>query len=83
MHRLKTVALTFDDGPYSWHNQIVDMLDAADDKGTFFTDGNNYGCIYSNDSVSSMQYSYSRGHQIASHTWDHASRFAHSLVLRT
>ncbi|KDQ06975.1 carbohydrate esterase family 4 protein [Botryobasidium botryosum FD-172 SS1] len=68
----KTAALTFDDGPFSWHNQIVDTLDAAGAKGTFFINGNNYGCIYSNDSVNRMQYSYSRGHQIASHTWDHA-----------
>ncbi|KDQ18657.1 carbohydrate esterase family 4 protein [Botryobasidium botryosum FD-172 SS1] len=67
-----TVALTFDDGPYIWHKGIVDMLDAAGAKGTFFMNGYNYGCVYSNETVDQMEYSYSRGHQIASHTWGHA-----------
>jgi len=66
-----TVALTFDDGPYTWHKEIVDTLDAAGAKGTFFMNGYNYDCIYSEDAVDRINYSYSRGHQIASHTWNH------------
>ncbi|RXW13305.1 hypothetical protein EST38_g12549 [Candolleomyces aberdarensis] len=31
-----TVALTFDDGPYSYGNDLVNMLNAAGVKGTFF-----------------------------------------------
>jgi len=67
-----TAALTFDDGPYTWHKEIVDMLDDAGAKGTFFMNGYNWDCIYSEDAVDRIQYSYSHGHQIASHTWNHA-----------
>ncbi|KAF8756197.1 Carbohydrate esterase family 4 protein [Rhizoctonia solani] len=42
-----TVALTFDDGPYSYIYDISKALVAAGAKGTFFFNGNNYGCIYS------------------------------------
>ncbi|KDQ17144.1 carbohydrate esterase family 4 protein [Botryobasidium botryosum FD-172 SS1] len=67
-----TIALTFDDGPYTWHQKIVDMLEEAGGKGTFFVNGNNYECIYDEDSVTRLQYSYGKGHQIGSHTWRHA-----------
>ncbi|TFK27876.1 chitin deacetylase [Coprinopsis marcescibilis] len=63
-----TVALTFDDGPYIWTQELVDMLDAADAKGTFYF----RGCIYDEDNVERVQYAFERGHQIASHTWSHA-----------
>jgi len=66
-----TVALTFDDGPYTWHQTVVDTLDAAGVKGTFFMNGNNWDCIYNQDAVDRLQYSFSHGHQIASHTWGH------------
>ncbi|KDQ17143.1 carbohydrate esterase family 4 protein [Botryobasidium botryosum FD-172 SS1] len=66
-----TAALTFDDGPYIWHKNVVDTLDAAGVKGTFFMNGNNWDCIYDEDGVDRVQYSYSRGHQIGSHTWGH------------
>ncbi|KAJ1308669.1 hypothetical protein OPQ81_004362 [Rhizoctonia solani] len=66
-----TVAITFDDGPYTWTQAIVDKLDAAGAKGTFFVNGNNFGCIYSGNNPSNLQYAYTRGHQIASHTWSH------------
>ncbi|QRW01838.1 chitin deacetylase [Ceratobasidium sp. AG-Ba] len=68
----KTVALTFDDGPYINNGKIVDLLDANGAKGTFFVNGNNYQCIYSNDNVNRLKYAYGKGHQIASHTWSHA-----------
>jgi len=66
-----TAALTFDDGPYTWHKNVVDTLDAAGVKGTFFMNGNNWDCIYDEDGVDRVQYSYSHGHQIGSHTWGH------------
>ncbi|KAK0461607.1 carbohydrate esterase family 4 protein [Desarmillaria tabescens] len=66
-----TAALTFDDGPYIYSQNIVDMLDAKGVKGTFFVNGNNYGCIYGDTEVAALQNAYSKGHQIASHTWVH------------
>ncbi|KAF6755341.1 chitin deacetylase [Ephemerocybe angulata] len=66
-----TVALTFDDGPYIWETDIVDSLNAAGAKGTFFVNGNNWACIYEDSMVSRLQYAYGAGHQIASHTWAH------------
>jgi len=65
------VALTFDDGPYTYLEKISDALVAAGAKGTFFWNGNNYGCIYSADNVKRIKYAYNAGHQVASHTWAH------------
>ncbi|PPQ78834.1 hypothetical protein CVT24_002381 [Panaeolus cyanescens] len=66
-----TVALTFDDGPLWYIYDLVRMLDAAGAKGTFFFNGNNHQCIYSEDNVKRVRYAYNRGHQVASHTWSH------------
>ncbi|SJL14051.1 related to deacetylase [Armillaria ostoyae] len=66
-----TAALTFDDGPYIYSQNIVDILDAKGVKGTFFVNGNNYGCIYGDTERAALQNAYSKGHQIASHTWAH------------
>ncbi|CAE6455340.1 unnamed protein product [Rhizoctonia solani] len=66
-----TAAITFDDGPYTWTRTIVDKLNAAGAKGTFFVNGNNFGCIYSGNNPSNLKYAYDQGHQIASHTWSH------------
>jgi peptidoglycan/xylan/chitin deacetylase (PgdA/CDA1 family) len=66
-----TVALTFDDGPYIYQKTIVDTLNSKKAKGTFFLNGNNYGCIYSSANRASIKYAYQHGHQIASHTWSH------------
>lgn len=66
-----TVALTFDDGPYQWLNQISDTLTSAGAKGTFFFNGANWGCIYDETLAASVKYAYDAGHQIASHTWNH------------
>ncbi|KAH7334436.1 carbohydrate esterase family 4 protein [Rhizoctonia solani] len=66
-----TVALTFDDGPYWYIYDISKALVAAGAKGTFFFNGNNYGCIYDADNMKRVKYAYDKGHQIASHTWAH------------
>jgi len=66
-----TVALTFDDGPYVYAYDISKALVAAGGKGTFFVNGNNYGCIYSADNIKRLKYLHARGHQLASHTWFH------------
>jgi peptidoglycan/xylan/chitin deacetylase (PgdA/CDA1 family) len=67
-----TAALTFDDGPWIYENGIVDLLDAAGIKGTFCMNGNNYACIYEQPQTGNVQRTYAAGHQIVSHTWDHA-----------
>jgi len=67
-----TVALTFDDGPWYYLYDISKALVAAGAKGTFFFNGNNYGCIYDADNQKRVKYAYDKGHQIASHTWSHA-----------
>ncbi|KAG9126727.1 Carbohydrate esterase 4 protein [Ceratobasidium sp. 392] len=67
----KTVALTFDDGPYVNTRKLVDLLDNNGAKGTWFVNGDNYGCIYDEKNADSIKYAYDKGHQIASHTWAH------------
>src|SRR5947209_13775477 len=63
------VAITFDDGPYKYTQNIVDQFNAAGANVTFFVNGLNYGCIY--DYAGALQNAYRSGHQIASHTWSH------------
>jgi len=67
-----TVALTFDDGPSHYLNVISQALLDAGAKGTFFFNGQNEDCIYSQEGSARVKYAYDRGHQIASHTWNHA-----------
>ncbi|KAG6852876.1 hypothetical protein C0991_008456, partial [Blastosporella zonata] len=52
---------------------ISKALIAAGAKGTFFFNGNNYNCIYHADEMKRVKYAYDKGHQIASHTWSHAT----------
>jgi len=66
-----TAALTFDDGPYNFTYDISKTLLAAGAKGTFFFNGNNYGCIYAPEDVKRVKYVYDKGHMVASHTWSH------------
>lgn len=61
------LALAYDDGPSQYTSELVDILDAANAKATFFFTGTLYGCIY--DQASAVQKAYNSGHQIASHTW--------------
>ncbi len=65
----KVIALTFDDGPwYTTTAEILDILKQYDVKATFFTVGN---CI-DEDRAYLVQREYDEGHQVATHTWDHA-----------
>ncbi|KAG8922108.1 Carbohydrate esterase 4 protein [Tulasnella sp. 417] len=66
-----TVAITFDDGPYTWNTEIVNTLAQYSAKGTFFVNGNNYECIYSAENEQRLKTAFAAGHQIASHTWAH------------
>ncbi|TFK71515.1 carbohydrate esterase family 4 protein [Pluteus cervinus] len=67
------VALTFDDGPYIYMEDICNTLEAAGAVGTFFVNGNNWVCIYDDDAANRVKYAYAHGHQLASHTWRHAN----------
>ncbi|KAK2739289.1 Carbohydrate esterase 4 protein [Myotisia sp. PD_48] len=64
------MALTFDDGPFIYTTKLLDQLEEADIKATFFINGDNYACIYNETEI--INRAYQAGHQIASHTWSHA-----------
>ncbi|KAJ3511529.1 hypothetical protein NMY22_g15619 [Coprinellus aureogranulatus] len=66
-----TVALTFDDGPYDFLSDLVDTLNKANVKGTFFFNGKNWRCVYDEPMVQSIKKAFNSGHQLASHTWSH------------
>ncbi|KAI9017009.1 chitin deacetylase-like protein [Gaertneriomyces semiglobifer] len=64
-----TAAITFDDGPYIWDQELLDQLAAAGMKATFFLNGNHWGCIF--DYAAIVKKMVAAGHQVASHTWSH------------
>ncbi|KAK1826954.1 hypothetical protein QBC39DRAFT_394045 [Podospora conica] len=69
------IALTFDDGPYKYTNDLLDKLRSYGAKATFFITGNNIGKGHINDPATEypaiIRRMYNEGHQIASHTWSH------------
>lgn len=65
----KVIALTFDDGPWEGSTtQILDILKENGAKATFFAVGN---CI-SGNGVDHVKRAASEGHQICTHSYDHA-----------
>ncbi|KAJ4268897.1 hypothetical protein NW762_002968 [Fusarium torreyae] len=69
------IALTFDDGPLTYTNELLDLLDERDVRATFFVAGNNRAKGHMDDASNPwpavMRRMYSAGHHIASHTWTH------------
>lgn len=69
------IALTFDDGPYIYTNDLLDKLKSYGAKATFFITGNNLGKGMINDPATIypaiLKRMHAEGHQIASHTWSH------------
>jgi peptidoglycan/xylan/chitin deacetylase (PgdA/CDA1 family) len=64
----KVVALTFDDGPWdTTTDQILDILKENDAKATFYTIGQQVPLH--TEQIKRMA---DEGHEIATHTWDHA-----------
>ncbi|KAI5460483.1 polysaccharide deacetylase [Mariannaea sp. PMI_226] len=63
------IALTFDDGPFEYTDEILDHLADAGMKATFFVNGNNWASIY--DYQSTVKRMISDGHQVASHSMTH------------
>ncbi|KAI1773663.1 carbohydrate esterase family 4 protein [Hypoxylon cercidicola] len=70
------IALTFDDGPWQYTEDIIEQFGKYDFKATFFITGNN---LYLGRQIDDERTEYPallrkmhrRGHQLASHTWTH------------
>ncbi|KAG5985016.1 hypothetical protein E4U55_002123 [Claviceps digitariae] len=69
------VALTFDDGPFTYTSDLLDLLDESDTKATFFVTGNNLAKGHIDDTStpwpSTLRRMHNAGHHIGSHTWTH------------
>jgi peptidoglycan/xylan/chitin deacetylase (PgdA/CDA1 family) len=66
------MALTFDDGPYIYTSDILDVLKSYNAKATFFITGNNLGKgAIDTNWAPIIKRMVADGHQIASHTWSH------------
>ncbi|KAG2182161.1 hypothetical protein INT43_007088 [Umbelopsis isabellina] len=67
-------ALTFDDGPFMYTNELLDKLEEEDIKVTFFVNGHNFWDVPSMpEAQDTIRRAYEAGHQIASHTYSHAN----------
>ncbi|KAF2029970.1 glycoside hydrolase/deacetylase, partial [Setomelanomma holmii] len=66
------IAITYDDGPYSYTDHLLDLFASYNFKATFFITGINLskGSIDTNWTTV-IQRMITDGHQIASHTWSH------------
>ncbi len=73
----KVVALTFDDGPWEHTNEVLDILRDNGVKATFFVVGNRI----SGDGVAIVKREAEEGHQVATHTFDHAAGNGQSVNL--
>ena len=73
----KVVALTFDDGPWDDTNELLDVLRDNGARATFFTVGNRI----SGNGVDTVKREVAEGHQVATHTWDHAAGDGQSVNL--
>lgn len=64
--RRRQIALSFDDGPSSYTNRVVDILDDAGAKGTFFVLGSQVP-----GKRSAMRRALAHGHELANHSFGH------------
>ncbi|KAF3482800.1 uncharacterized protein GIQ15_02124 [Arthroderma uncinatum] len=65
-----TIAISFDDGPFDYTNELLDILEKNGAKGTFFVNAMNFGSIQ--DYAAVMLRAFNGGHQLGSHTYSHA-----------
>ena len=65
------VALTFDDGPWPTTSELLDVLKENDAVATFFTIGEQISD--KTDYVETIQRMAAEGHQIGTHSYDHAA----------
>lgn len=69
------IALTYDDGPWIYTDEMVNVLNSYGAKATFFITGinNGKGAIDTTPAWNAViKKMYAGGHQLASHTWSHA-----------
>lgn len=66
-----TIAITFDDGPSKYTNQLLDILAQNGVKATFFVNGDNFDKIQDAPYPDIVRRMVADGHQIGSHTWKH------------
>ena len=67
------LALSFDDGPSNYTNQVLDVLKAHGARATFFLGGvfNGRGQLDDDKNAPVVRRIVTEGHQIGSHTWSH------------
>ncbi|RKS08619.1 peptidoglycan/xylan/chitin deacetylase (PgdA/CDA1 family) [Nocardiopsis sp. Huas11] len=65
--QLKCVALTFDDGPGEYTDEVLDDLAVYDAQATFYVLGSKVG-----GNTDILQRMTREGHQVGNHSWDHA-----------
>lgn len=70
-----TVAITYDDGPYIYTNDVLDQFAERGFKATFFITGININKGSIDDASTPwpamIRRMIAEGHQVASHTWSH------------
>lgn len=67
-----TIFLTFDDGPWTDTNRLLDILKKYNVKATFFVTGNGDDAVIKRE--------YDEGHTVALHTWSHDYSYVYSSV---
>ncbi|KIX95030.1 uncharacterized protein Z520_09340 [Fonsecaea multimorphosa CBS 102226] len=70
----RTIALTYDDGPSQNTEELLDILNEAGAKATFFITGNSNGkgpIDTTQNWTDVVRRMVMDGHQVASHTWSH------------
>ncbi|KAJ6447314.1 polysaccharide deacetylase [Purpureocillium lavendulum] len=69
------IAITYDDGPYLYTSDLLDIIKSYGGTVTFFITGNNLGKGEINDPSTPwpnlIKRMIAEGHQVASHTWTH------------
>jgi len=69
------IAITYDDGPYLYTGDLLDIFKKFGAKATFFMNGNNKGKGHINDPerpwAEMIRRMADEGHQVASHSWSH------------
>lgn len=70
-----TIALTFDDGPWKYTSDLLDLLEEAGARATFFVCGSNMDDrqLTRHGYPSLLRRMVTEGHQVGSHTWGHAN----------
>lgn len=64
---VKCVALTFDDGPGRYTDELLDILDENDAKATFYLLGSKLDSY-----TAEVERMVDEDHEVGNHTWDHA-----------